>query len=99
MDLILFWCHFSGLAYTKLPEKQKINHVIIQEDIRYGEPVRRYTVEARVGGDWKTVCQGESIGHKRIQSFEEVECTKIRLTIQASITEPKVKNLAAYYVK
>jgi len=82
-----------------LEEQQKINHVIIQEDIRFGEPVRKYVVEARVGGDWIKVCEGESIGHKRIQFFDEVECSKVRLIIEDSMAEPQMKNLAVYYVK
>jgi alpha-L-fucosidase len=89
----------SGKSITlKLPERQKINHVIIQEDIKFGESVRKYVVEARTGGSWKTVCEGESIGHKRIQYFDDVECTSIRLTIQESIAEPRIKNLAVYNV-
>jgi alpha-L-fucosidase len=83
----------------KLPEKQKINHVVIQEEIEFGESVRKYIVEARVGGNWMKLCEGESIGQKRIQYFDEVECASIRLTIQGSIAEPQIKNLAAYYVK
>ena len=83
----------------KLPEKQKINHVIIQEEIKYGESVREYTVEAMVGGKWKVVCEGESIGQKRIHNFDDVECTRIRLSIQRSIAESQIKNLAVYYVK
>lgn len=82
-----------------MPDKQKVNHVIIQEDIRYGEHVRKYSLEARVGGKWITVCEGESIGHKRIQYFDEVECTKIRLSVEKSIAEPQLKNLAVYDVK
>ena len=65
----------------------------------YGEPIRKYTVEARVGGEWKRVCEGESIGHKRIQYFDDVDCTKIRLSIEESTTESQIKNFAIYYVK
>jgi alpha-L-fucosidase len=90
----------SGKKITlNLLEKQKINHVIIQEEIKYGESVRKYIVEARIMGIWKVVCEGESIGHKRIQYFDDVECTKIRLRVQKAIAEPQVKNLAVYYVK
>jgi len=90
----------SGVKITlNLQEKQKINHVVIQEEIKNGESIRKYIVEARVKGNWKTVCEGESIGHKRIQQFDDVECTKIRLTVRKSIAEPKVKNFAVYYVK
>jgi alpha-L-fucosidase len=83
----------------KLPEKQKINHIIIQEEIKSGESVRKYSVEARVGGNWVKLCEGESIGHKRIQYFDDVECSSIRLTIEESIAEPQIKNLAIYYIK
>jgi alpha-L-fucosidase len=90
----------SGERITlSLQKRQTINHVIIQEDIRYGEPVRRYTVEARVGNGWKTVCEGESIGHKRIQSFDAVECSRVRLIIDSSTAVPRIKNLAVYYVR
>jgi len=82
----------------KWHEKQKINHVIIQEEIKYGESVRKYSVEAKVGGNWVKLCGGESIGHKRIQYFDEVECTRIRLVIQESMAEPQIKNLAVYDV-
>jgi alpha-L-fucosidase len=82
-----------------LPQKQEINHVIIQEDIRYGESVRKYTVEARVGSRWEKVCDGESIGHKRIQQFDPLECTKIRLVVEGSIALPRIRNLAVYSVK
>jgi alpha-L-fucosidase len=90
----------SGERITlNLQEKQKINHVVIQEEILYGECIREYIVEARVRGDWKVVCEGESIGHKRIQYFDDVECTKIRLTVQKSTAAPLVKNFSVYYVK
>lgn len=90
----------AGIKITlNLPEKQQINHVVIQEEIKYGESVRKYIVEARVGGKWKVVCEGESIGQKRIQNFDVVECTKIRLSVQESIAEPQIKNLAVYNVK
>ena len=90
----------SGKSITlKLPEKQKNNHVVIQEEIKFGESVRKYMVVARVGGNWVKLCEGESIGHKRIQYFDDVECTSIRLTIQESIAEPLIKNLAVYNVK
>lgn len=90
----------SGKSITlKLPERQYINHVVVQEEIKFGESIRKYIVEARVSGKWQVVCEGESIGHKRIQYFDEVECTSIRLTVQKSIAEPQVKNLAVYYIK
>lgn len=83
---------------VEFPGSKKINHVIIQEDIVEGERVREYSLEGKVKGRWKELCSGQVIGHKRIQQFEEVTCSGLRLVIKESIAEPQIKNLAVYYV-
>ena len=82
----------------KLSKAQPVNHVIIQEDIALGERVRRYKVEGLVKGKWTKLCEGQSIGHKRIQQFDPVECSKIRLTVEQFEELPSIKNLAVYQV-
>ena len=82
----------------KLSKAQPINHVIIQEEIALGERVRRYKVEGLVKGKWTKLCEGQSIGHKRIQQFDSVECSKIRLTIEQFDELPSIKNFAVYQV-
>lgn len=76
----------------------KLNHIIIQEDIKEGERIREYTVEGLVDGDWKKLCAGESVGHKRIQQFNDVVCSALRLRIDKSRAEPRVKNFSVFYV-
>ncbi|TDN95909.1 alpha-L-fucosidase [Sunxiuqinia elliptica] len=82
----------------KLSKAQPVNHVIIQEDIALGERVRRYKVEGLVKGKWTKLCDGQSIGHKRIQQFDPVECSKIRLTVEQFDELPSIKNFAVYEV-
>lgn len=65
----------------KLDKKQPVNYCIIQENIQNGERIRQYKVEAKVNGKWQTVCSGESVGHKRIEKFDPVEATALRLTV------------------
>ena len=73
-----------------------VNHVVIQEDIVQGEHIRKYAVEAKIDGKWMTVCDGESIGHKRIQQFNTVKTTEIRLRVDESATTPIIKRLAVF---
>lgn len=82
-----------------LGKKQTINYCIIQENIKNGERIRQYKIEAKVNGKWKTVCTGESVGHKRIEKFGPIEATAFRLTILESIALPDIINFSAYYVK
>ena len=76
-----------------------INHVSIMEDIKYGERIRKYVVEGHVGGDkWQKLCEGISVGHKRIQQFNPTEVAKIRLRCTESVATPRIRQLAVYYV-
>jgi len=67
------------------------------EDIVRGERVRAYEVEGRTGADeWKKLCGGISVGHKRIQAFDPVEVAEIRLKCAGSTAEPLIRRLAVY---
>ncbi len=75
-----------------------INHLIIQEDIRYGERIRSYEVQGLINGKWILLAKGKSIGHKRIEQFESIKINQLRLIIKDSEREPVIKNISAYFV-
>ena len=86
----------SGSKITlKLKKPSLVNHIIIQEDIQYGERVRAYHVEGKVNGRWQLLTKGESIGHKRIEKFNQVEVSELRLIISKFVNVPKLKNFSA----
>jgi alpha-L-fucosidase len=84
----------------KLKQPTRFNHVVMMEDIAYGERVREYVVEALItDGQWRKICDGESIGHKRIQwvtDQEVIEAVKIRLGVTKSVARPIVRKLAVH---
>ncbi|MFA5814247.1 MAG: alpha-L-fucosidase [Bacteroidales bacterium] len=84
------------ITELKLDKKRKISHVVIQEDISQGERIRKYSVEAFINGKWITLCEGESVGHKRIQQFKPVDCQRLRLVVNDAVAEPVIKNLSVY---
>ena len=81
-----------------LKSKQPVNYCIIQENIKNGERIRQYKIEAKVDGKWKTVCTGESVGYKRIEKFDPIEATALRLTVLQSIALPDITNFSAFSV-
>lgn len=84
----------------KFERPKNINHVIIMEDISRGERILEYVVESlATDGSWKTLCSGQSIGHKRIQTFDAVQTTVIRLRATKIKGEPHVRRLAAHFVE
>ena len=60
------------------------------EDLTYGQRVRNYTIEAKLeNGKWIAVSKGQSIGHKRIDIFEnKVMTSALRLTVLENQASP-----------
>lgn len=80
----------------KLGEETEIHSCIIQENVSKGERIRRYRVEAKVNGKWQTVCEGESVGHKRIQQFPALKTKVVRLTVLEAIDVPDIRCFSVY---
>ena len=80
-----------------LPKKQKINLLVIEEAIKYGQHVKKYKVEALVKNKWVTVAEGQSIGRKRIQNFDPVKTNKIKLSVDGDSKELFIKSFELYF--
>jgi alpha-L-fucosidase len=81
-----------------LNQPGRIDHVSIMEDITLGERIREYVVEGLTPeGSWQTLCQGISIGHRRIQRFEAQDAARIRLRVTQSVGTPVIRDLAVYH--
>jgi alpha-L-fucosidase len=73
------------------------DHIVLQEDIREGERVREYVLEAARGKTWQRVAAGTCIGHKRIHRLDEpFTTTQVRLRIGRSNAMPLISRLAIY---
>ena len=80
-----------------LSKPAQLDAVMIMEDIARGERVREYLIEGRVsGGEWAQLGTGQSIGHKRIQSFLRQQLAAVRLRFAKSIAPPAIRRLAVF---
>ncbi|MEN8128313.1 MAG: alpha-L-fucosidase [Planctomycetota bacterium] len=76
-----------------------IDHVVIQEQIKYGERIQEYRIEGLTPGNlWQELAKGQSVGHKRIQQFKPVKVSRVRLIVTQSRAEPRVQCFACYQV-
>lgn len=88
----------GAVVALRLRQPHSIDHVIVQEDIAQGERVREYVVEGMAGGDWRKLCGGQSIGHKRIYRFDPVTVEQVRIRVLQSVCEPQIRNLSVFDV-
>lgn len=80
----------------KLGRTCRINAVVLREDIKDGERVRRYKVEGRVNGKWTVLSSGSCIGHKRIDLLEDVAVSELRLLVEKSADIPHIADFSVY---
>ena len=81
-----------------------MNRFLVEEDIRYGQRVKKFSLEALVNGLWQPlkdalVENGDgltTIGHRRIICFPTVKATKLRFTVVDAKCKPIIKKFGAY---
>jgi alpha-L-fucosidase len=89
----------SGSGRTimlELRQPQRVDTVILQEDIALGERVRAYALEGRIGGTWIPIGQGTSVGHKRIQPVAPRVLHAVRLEVTEAAAPPRIRTLAVF---
>lgn len=75
-----------------------IDHLVLMEDIRLGERIREYVVDALRDGQWVEIARGSAVGHKKIDAFPPVAASAVRLRVLSSEGEPLVRSMGAYGV-
>jgi alpha-L-fucosidase len=91
----------SGRGQTlelRFDRPARVNHFIIQEDIRHGQIVRAYEVDGLVKGAWKKLIEGSSIGYRRIDVIDTVSVAGLRLRVTKAVDEPRIPSFGAYEV-
>ncbi len=79
-----------------LPFPVEVARAIIMEDIEYGQRIRRFVLEVQTPDlSWHPLRTGESIGHKRIISFDPIQAVALRLQAPDAVATPRIRLLAA----
>jgi alpha-L-fucosidase len=86
----------SMVIELALEQPAQVGWVVTMEEIRQGERVLEYQVEALLEDGWKQVAHGSAIGHKKIDRVEPVTTARLRLSYLQSIGTPEIRSFAAY---
>jgi alpha-L-fucosidase len=80
----------------RLARPTRVDHVILEEDCRFGQRVRAFRLEGLAGGAWVTAGTGSSIGHKRILPVGPREFSALRLVVTEFEGEARIRRIAAF---
>lgn len=88
----------EGRSFVLKTDKTKpVDRCIISENISSGERIRKYRIEAKTPDGWITVCEGQSVGHKRIENFTPICTSALRLVITESKGIPIINEFSTFY--
>lgn len=82
-----------------LEKEQTLDHIILKEDIAFGERIRKFEVEAFVDEQWISVAEGSAIGHRHIRKLEPVKTNKLKLKVTESVGNPLVQEFSCFLVE
>ena len=78
-----------------LPRRMPVTGIVIEEDLRDGQRVSGYRVEAAAGSGWVPLAQGGTIGHRRLDRCERAETQVLRITMETIADAPRIRRVRA----
>ncbi len=97
-----FWSAPAGSHHADLElnfEKPvTFDHALTMEWLNDGQHVQKYAIEAwdTKASKWNRIAGGEAIGHKKIDAFDPVTASRVRLRILSSTAEAHIREFQLY---
>ena len=85
-----------GVLSVSLSRDAAVTLLDLREDIRHGQRVAAYRVDAYVGADWREVARGTTIGNRRLTRIPATTCQRLRLVINDAVAAGVTVTLRCY---
>ena len=89
--------NFSKDTYDiTLTKPQTFNCLVIKEDIRYGQRVKKFFIQVKENGTWKNVTSASTIGNKKIVYFQKTTAKELRIAFDEAFAKPNISKVELY---
>jgi alpha-L-fucosidase len=78
----------ASVGTLELAREQRVGILDLREDITQGQRVARYSVEGLVGGTWRPLARGTTIGYRKLDRFGPVALRAVRVTLEETMESP-----------
>jgi alpha-L-fucosidase len=99
-DVDTFWSAPTGSHHATLEVQfaapVTFDRALTMEWLNDGQHIEKYAIEAWVSGKWTRVAEGGAIGHKKIDAFESVTATRVRLCVLSSTSEAHIREFQLF---
>ncbi len=86
----------STSIIISLRKNTTFNILALQENIRIGQRVEKFSAYYDDGGKWEKFTQGTTIGYKRLLRFDPVTARRIKIDIESSRLNPTLAEVGLY---
>ncbi len=86
----------NGIIGYTFPTPETFDVAMLQEDLKAGQRIEKFSFETWDGTSWKPFATGTSVGNKRLLRFPAVTVQKVRLVIGETRGEPALMNVGLY---
>jgi len=87
----------SGSTFEiSLPDPAPVTVASLEEALAQGQTIARYRLEAMVRGSWRTISEGTTIGHRKLDRFEAVTTPRMRLVVESALARPQLRRIRLY---
>jgi len=101
-DPATFWSAPVNSHHAELDvnfsEPITFDHSLLMERLNNGQHIQSFRIEVWDGQRWRIVLAGNSIGHKRIDSFPPVTASRVRLNILDSTDAAEIREFQLFFV-
>ena len=96
-----YWSTDDGTAAASvefdLNEEQVFNRAMLQEQIRVGQRIESFALDAWNGKEWCAIANATTVGHKRLLRFGDVRSRRVRVRILESRICPTLSNFGLFH--
>ena len=86
----------TATLYIGFKKETTFNRLLLQENIRLGQRIHKFTLEIKTGKGWEKVANGTTIGYKRVLRFDDVTSKKAKVTLETKAPCLTLSNLGIY---
>jgi alpha-L-fucosidase len=79
-----------------LPAAVTFDRIVVQEDIRGGQHIAGFEVEADVAGTWRRIATGSTVGYKRILQVPLTTALGVRIIVRDTHGTPLISRVSLH---
>ena len=95
-----YWAADDGIRKAEieisLNEPVLFDRVMLQEPIRFGQRISKFSVQAWLDDKWQKISEATTVGYKRLLRVSPVQTRRVRVVIEGSKDVPALSNIGLY---